>query len=77
MNSIELIYKLVEYIKFQTNISKDNSERNINLLFKQFCEIHKITCKQSLIIKYHNGLKFLATNDGKPLTLYKNNIILP
>jgi hypothetical protein len=43
MNSIELIYKLMEYIKFQTNISKDNSERNINLLFKQFCETHKIT----------------------------------
>lgn len=77
MNSIELIYKLMDYIEFQTNISKDNSERNINLLFKQFCETHKITCKQSLIIKYHNGLRYLATNDGKPLTLYKNNIILP
>ena len=77
MNSTELIYKLMDYIKFQTNISGDNSERNINLLFKQFCETHKITCKQSLIIKYHNGLKSLATNDGKPLTLYKNNIILP
>lgn len=77
MNSIELIYKLMDYIEFQTNISKDNSERNINLLFKQFCETHKITCKQSLIIKYYNGLRYLATNDGKPLTLYKNNIILP
>lgn len=49
----------------------------MNNLLKQFCEIHNVTCKQSLIIKYHNGLRYLATNDGKPLTLYKNNIIIP
>ncbi len=29
-------------------------------------------------IKYHKGVtKYLSTNDGKPLTLYKNNIIIP
>lgn len=76
-NSIMLVYKLMEYIKFQTNLSKDYSLENMNNLLKQFCETHKITCKQSLIIKYHNGLRYLATNDGKPLTFYKNNIILP
>lgn len=77
-NSIMLVYKLMDYIKFQTNISKDYSLENMNNLLKQFCEIHNVTCKQSLIIKYHKGVtKYLSTNDGKPLTLYKNNIILP
>lgn len=77
-NSIMLVYKLVEYIKFQTNLSKDYSLENMNNLLKQFCEIHNVTCKQSLIIKYHKGVtKYLSTNDGKPLTLYKNNIIIP
>lgn len=71
-NSIMLVYKLMEYIKFQTNLSKDYSLENMNNLLKQFCEIHNVTCKQSLIIKYHKGVtKYLSTNDGKPLTLYK------
>lgn len=69
---------LMDYIKFQTNLSKDYSLENMNNLLKQFCEIHNVTCKQSLIIKYHKGVtKYLSTNDGKPLTLYKNNIIIP
>lgn len=78
MNSYELVYKLIDYIKFHTNLSRDYSIENINLLFKQFCNENQVTCNQSLIIKPSKGItKSLTTNDGKPLTFYKNHILLP
>ncbi len=78
MNTFTLVHKLMDFIKFRTNIEKDYSVENINRIFKDFCNTHQVTCNQTLVVKYTRGVsRHLATNDGKPLTFYKNNIILP
>lgn len=71
MNTFTLVHKLMDFIKFRTNIEKDYSVDNINRIFKDFCNTHQVTCNQTLVVKYTRGVsRHLATNDGKPLTFY-------
>lgn len=78
MNTLTLVHQLMDFIKYQTNLEKNYSIENINRLFKIFCESNQVTCKQTLILKPGPGItKSLMTNDGKPISFYKNNLILP